>query len=103
MRELTVRITRYNQEKGTYKQEYHVCAEEGKTLSVMNVLEMIYEDQDGTLSFFHHAACKQAVCGKCMVRMNGKIVLACTAPVEEELIELEPYKKDVIKDLICAN
>lgn len=103
MKELTVRVVRYSEDKGSYKEEYHIQREEGNVISVMNVLEYIYEHLDGSLAFFHHAACKQAACGKCMVKMNGKTVLACAAPVAEDLIELEPYKKEVIRDLICRS
>lgn len=102
MKELTVRITRYDREKGIYKEVFQVPREEGKTISVMNVLEYIYQNLDGTLAFFHHAACRQAVCGKCTVKMNGRVVLACVEPVVEDEVELEPYKKDVIKDFVCA-
>ena len=38
---------------------------------------------------------------KCMVKVNGKVRFACKERVDAEVITLEPYKKDVVKDLVC--
>ena len=67
----------------------------------MNLLEHIYQNLDGTLAFFSHAACKQAACGKCAVKYNGKTVLACKASVDSDEVRLAPCRGDVVRDLVC--
>lgn len=83
-----------------YYQEYLVPYDEGTLLSIMNVLEYIYDNLDSTLAFFHHAACMQAACGKCLVRANGKPVLACVTRVTGEDLLLEPAKEQFVRDLV---
>ena len=101
MREIRVTICRNQPGSGDFRQEYHVPAEEDEILSVMNVLEYIYQYIDGSLAFFSHAACKQAACGKCLVKINGKVVLACKEKADDESFELAPYNTKVLCDLIC--
>lgn len=96
MREIKVRVKRENK-----YQEYIVPVEQDAIVSIMNVLEYIYQNIDSTLAFFHHAACKQAACGKCLVKANGKTVLACKVEVVENEITLEPWCNNVVRDLIC--
>lgn len=94
-------MRRYNQQQGEYTQAYTVPVEDGEIVSVMNLLEYIYENLDSTLAFFYHAACRQAACGKCMVKINGKVGLACKERVCGESLVQEPYNAHVVKDLIC--
>lgn len=101
MREIEVKILRGAETGAGQFQTYLVPVEENAMVSVMNLLEEIYDTQDHTLSFFSHAACRQAACGKCMVKVNGKVRLACKEKVETDTVTLEPYKKDIVKDLIC--
>lgn len=93
-------IRRYSAEKGAYSQEYTVPVDEHEVLSVMNVLEYIYTHLDDTLAFFSHAACKQAACGKCLIKINGKPRLACKERADTDELLLEPAGKTVIRDLI---
>ena len=86
--------------EGTWS-EYTVTLAEHEDTSIMNVLERIAAEQDPTLAFFDHAACRQAACGKCMVKVNGKVRFACKERVDAEAVTLEPYKKKVVKDLVC--
>ena len=66
-------------------------------LSVLNVLEYIYENLDPSLGFY--SSCRRGVCGRCNIRVNGKACLACGTKVTGNL-KLEPIKKDkVIRDL----
>lgn len=101
MREIKVTIERYTPDQGNFQQEYIVPVGEHDVISVMSLLEYIYNHMDSTLGFFYHAACKQAACGKCMVKMNGKVILACKTTVEESEIHLAPYNKNVVRDLLC--
>ena len=65
MREIEVKILRGAETGNGAYQTYIVPVDETAAVSVMNLLEEIYSKQDRTLSFFSHAACRQAACGKC--------------------------------------
>jgi len=101
MREIEVKILRGSEGDGGHYQVYTVPVEERASVSVMNLLEEIYNKQDPTLAFFSHAACRQAACGKCMVKVNGKVRLACKERADSDHIVLEPYSKNVVRDLVC--
>lgn len=83
-------------------QEYAVSFPEGEIVSVLNVLEYIYRELDPTLAFFDHAACRQAACGKCAVKVNGAVKLACKEPAQETML-LEPFSSRVVRDLLCES
>lgn len=85
---------------GEYK-TYAVEVDDGAVVSVMSLLEEIYDKQDHTLAFFSHAACRQAACGKCMVKVDGAVKLACKERVDAEEITIEPYCAKVVRDLVC--
>jgi len=69
-------------------------------ISVQDLLIYIYENIDPTLAFFKHAACKQGVCGRCTLKINGKNQLACITPVEGDLTIEPVHKNKVIRDLL---
>ena len=99
---IQVVVNRYQKEKGSFDQEYQVTMPEGERWCVLNLLEWIVENQDPTLAFFRHACCRQAACGGCVVRINGKIGLACKEEVlDGTTIKLGPAGKKVVRDLIC--
>lgn len=79
--------------------EYRLPALPGA--SVMDVLDYIYENLDPTLSYFSHEACRQSACGKCLVRVNGKVCLACSCPAGAGPLVLEPWNEHVVRDLLC--
>ena len=85
--------------RGDRFQEYTV--ETDCNMSVMDVLEKIYNTQDNTLAFFRHEACHQEACGKCLVKVNGKVRLACGTDAGEGELVLEPYNSNVVRDLVC--
>lgn len=95
MEQLTVKIKR----TGGF-QEYRLEIESFGTLSVLNVLEELYRTRDKTLAFFHHAACRQAACGKCLMKINGKKRLACKELVTTDTLVLEPASDTPVKDLV---
>jgi succinate dehydrogenase / fumarate reductase, iron-sulfur subunit len=84
-----------------FRQDYSFEADERAVLSILDGLEYIYQNLDPTLAFFHHAACRQAACGKCMLKANGKSVLACKQKLAEGGLLLEPFGKTVVKDLVA--
>lgn len=103
MKEYHVTVRRSAPEGGeSYLQEYTVPFPEDEIVSVLNVLEYIYRELDPTLAFFDHAACRQAACGKCMVKVNGAVKLSCKEPAHDTML-LEPYSARVVRDLLCES
>ncbi len=98
--EIQVKILRFNKlkdEKPTYK-TYQVPFVEG--MSVMNVLNHIYENIDSSLSYY--CSCRIGLCGRCDMIVNGKVVQACTTLVNGD-ITIEPLLDlgfEPIKDLV---
>lgn len=98
MKTITVTIKRGTQDQPFFS-SYSVEADD--SMSVMDVLNYIYENLDGTLAFFSHEACHQMACGKCLVRVNGKVCLACGRSIEEDELLLEPWNDRIVRDLLC--
>lgn len=73
-----------------------------ETMTVMDVLDYIYHNLDHNLSYYRHSSCNQAICGRCLVRMNGRSVLACATRVGSVTgtIKLSPASGKVVKDLV---
>ena len=83
---------------GTERQlaEYQVPVEPGE--SVLGVLQYIYDHLDPTLTF--SCSCRIGLCSACLMRVNGKVVRACTTLVDGDTL-IEPYKDDaLIRDLV---
>jgi succinate dehydrogenase/fumarate reductase-like Fe-S protein len=71
-------------------------------VTVMQILDYIYEELDHSLAYFRHSACCQGVCARCAVKANGKNVLACVEKVEPgtAVLTLEPAGNRVLRDLV---
>jgi succinate dehydrogenase/fumarate reductase-like Fe-S protein len=80
-------------------QSYAVPALEGRNL--LNILDYIYEHLDGTLAYRDHAACGQAICGKCTLVVNDEPVLMCQAQPTEDIVVEPLHKSRVVRDLVC--
>jgi len=84
-------------ESGHY-QTYKVPLVQG--MSVMDALDYIYENLDGSLAYYDHAACNQGICRRCMIQINGRVSLMCQTLVEGD-VTLDPLPRfDVTKDLV---
>jgi len=71
-------------------------------MSVMDVLDYIYENLDGTLAYYDHAACNQGICKRCLIQINGETGLMCQTRVTGD-VTLDPLPRfDVVKDLVTA-
>ena len=77
-------------------QEYRIPFESGKT--VMEALEFIYTELDGSLGWRYH--CRAGYCVGCAMEMNGKAILACTTYMEKDMTLRPLPKKEVVRDLI---
>ena len=98
MKDLTVRVTRYDPEKDTTPRltTYTVPVNEGAR--VLHVLHAIHDDIDPTLSYRY--CCGSGQCGSCAVRVNGEPVLACMEEARDG-ITIEPLHLPVKKDLVA--
>ncbi len=100
--EVTLKIFRYNPESGKkpHYEKYTVEAE--PTDRVLDLLEYIKGNFDGTLSF--RRSCAHGICGSDAMRINGQNRLACKLLVKDlhgAHITVEPILGlRVIKDLI---
>ena len=100
---MTVRVfrSRPNENDGAYYAEYEVPYCDRDSATVMDVLDYISVYLDHTLSYFKHSACNHGICGRCLVKANGKNVLACITRVTGEELLLEPAEgRAVVKDLV---
>ena len=69
-------------------------------MSVLDVLDYIYENIDASLAYRRSNACNRGLCAECMLKINGKALLACQQSVEGDLI-IEPLSKEkVLRDLV---
>lgn len=99
--QVTLKIFRYNPKNdssGRYE-IYQLKADENDR--VLDVLEKVKGEQDGTLSF--RRSCAHGVCGSDAVRINGRNRLACKTLIREvgANITVEPLLGlKIIKDLI---
>lgn len=98
-----LKIKRFNPEtdKKPYWKEYDVEAE--PTDRVLDALQSVQWEQDGTLSL--RRSCAHGVCGSDAVRINGRNMLACKVLVKDVAqsgnITVEPILGlPVLKDLI---
>jgi len=97
---MSVKIRRFNPstDKEPQYQVYEVQLTPGS--SVMDILDYIYDNLDGTLAYNSHAACRRGVCGKCMILINGKPGLSCQTRAVQDLLLEPPLKSVVVKDLV---
>ena len=75
MKEITVKVYRYDPEKDTepHFEIFTVNVNEGAR--VLHVLHAIHDQLDPTLAYRY--SCGSGQCGSCAVRVNGEPVLAC--------------------------
>jgi len=99
-RKITAKVFRFDPtaDKESRFQDYEVPLSEG--MSVMNVLDYIYQNLDGTLAYYDHAGCALGICARCTGKVNGKAGLFCQIPVEGD-VRIEPAStSNVVKDLV---
>lgn len=112
---MEVKIYRWNPETdmSPHYDTFHVEFHKEARKTVMNLLEEIGDTQDGSLSFYMHSACGQGICGRCAVKVNGKVRLAAhssdrdghdAGPAKEKVDETPGGRKltDVEENLCIA-
>ncbi len=97
---IKVKVSRFDPsaEKEAHYETYEVPLTEG--MSVLDVLDYIYENIDSSLAYYDHAACRHGICGGCTIVVNGKACLACQKLVSEDML-IEPSRKfKILRDLV---
>lgn len=101
MGQIYASIFRYNpaEDQQPHYQTYAVPVKRERTLQAL--LEDIYENYDHTLAF-RKGKCYQGICGRCLVKLNGKPVRACSTIIKAgETVQVDPVNNDkVLKDLV---
>lgn len=99
---MNVKIYRFNPETDQEARydTFRVDVSREDRMTVMKLLEYIGDELDGTLSFYMHSVCGQGICGRCAVKVNGKVKLACCTVLTGDDVILEPAGKNVVKDLM---
>ncbi len=99
---ITVKKFNPDVDQKPYPRDYFV--EAGRGMTLLSALLAIKAETDGTLTF--RASCRAAICGSCLMQVNGSQKLACKVPLKEELehhgkIEVGPMANmPVIKDMV---
>jgi len=94
----TVKVFRYDRavDKESRYQTFEGIPYKDRT--VLEVINLIYEQFDQTLSF--REGCVNGTCTGCAMMVNGEPVLACQKLAEKEMV-IEPHPKfETIKDLV---
>lgn len=69
-----------------------------RAMRVTDVLNHIFQNIDSTLVYRY--SCRAGLCDACLMRVNGKVEVACKKLAEKEML-IEPVDKFVIlKDLV---
>jgi succinate dehydrogenase/fumarate reductase-like Fe-S protein len=100
---ITAKVYRFNPNKDQRArfETYQIPYQDG--LSVMNVIQYIYENIDPTLS--HYYSCRIGRCGGCHIFVNGRAVQSCCTRASDEMVIEPPHRLGlrVIKDLIASD
>jgi len=99
-RKIKVRVARFDPaiEKAPHYQTYDVPLE--PRMTVMDVLDYIYEKLDPTLAYHSHTSCHRRVCTRCNLTVNGNAGLSCHTEVTGD-ITIDPLPRfTVVRDLV---
>ena len=99
MKTVQVLVSRFDRSKGEHEARYEVAL--GQQASILDLLRMIVEGSDPTLSF--RSSCRVGMCGTCAVVVDGREALACqtAAPPPGHTVRVGPLRNlPVIKDLV---
>lgn len=99
---MKVTVQRYNPDGNEKWFDTYEVDTDGRSMTVMDVLDWIGENLDPSLGYYKHSVCNHGICGRCALMVNGKARLACTERLEGyEELELAPLTgKTVVRDLV---
>lgn len=101
-RTVEIEVLRYRPELDEQPRWQRYAVPYTDELSVLGALQLIKDDQDGSLSF--RWSCRMAICGSCGMMINGKPRLACQTfvrdllpgPIQVEALAHFPIEKDLV-------
>jgi fumarate reductase iron-sulfur subunit len=101
---MEIEVLRYRPEKDTEPVKQCYSVPYADTMSVLEALQTIKDDQDPTLTF--RWSCRMAICGSCGMMINGVPKLACRTFLHEyypNRVSVAPLKHFPIeRDLVVA-
>jgi len=97
-----VEVLRYRPEEDQAPVWQHYLVPCSEDMSVLQALQYIKDDLDGTLSF--RWSCRMAICGSCGMMINGKPGLSCQTfvrdllpgPIRVEALAHFPIERDLV-------
>lgn len=94
---INIRVLRFEPgvDEKPHLESYEIPSKE--KMKVLDALQLINKIHGANIAF--RSSCRAGQCGSCAVKMNGEVVLACRAEVEDGAI-IEPIDLPVIKDLM---
>ena len=99
-RTISVKIARFDpsHDSSARYQTYEVPF--SPRMTVMDVLDYIYENLDPSLAYHSHTSCHRRICARCNVTINKKAGLSCHTEVTGD-ITIEPLPRfKVVRDLV---
>lgn len=100
LKTIKVKVSRFNPavDGSPSYQTYEVPFE--PRMTVMDVLDYIYESLDPTLAYHSHTSCHRRVCTRCNVTVNDKPGLSCHTEIAGD-VTIDPLPRfKVIRDLV---
>ena len=93
---IEIKVLRYDPEdEKPHYETYNV--EKTEKMKVLDALNYINEKYNANIAY--RCSCRAGQCGSCALKVNGEVVLACKAEIEDKAV-IEPLDFDVIKDLV---
>jgi len=97
-----IEVLRYRPEEDQAPVWQHYLVPYSEDMSVLQALQYIKDDLDGTLSF--RWSCRMAICGSCGMMINGKPELSCQTfvrdllpgPIRIEALAHFPIERDLV-------
>jgi fumarate reductase iron-sulfur subunit len=99
---IEIAVLRYRPEQEDRPMWQHYTVPFTSDMSVLQALQFIKDEQDGSLSF--RWSCRMAICGSCGMMINGKPALSCQTflrdvlpgPVRVEALAHFPIERDLV-------
>jgi succinate dehydrogenase/fumarate reductase iron-sulfur protein len=100
MKTIRVQVSRFDPkvDPAPHYQTYEVPFQ--PRMTVMDVLDYIYENIDPSIAYPSHTSCHRRVCTRCNLTVNNKAGLSCHTEVTGD-ITINPLPRyEVIRDLV---
>ena len=94
---ITVNVLRQEREKGVDAHLESYSIPKTDKMKILDALNYINKKYNADIAY--RCSCRAGQCGSCALKMNGKVVLACKAEIEDNAV-IEPLDFGVIKDLV---